>query len=434
MDRWLSNNSFVKVMSLVMAILLWMIVTNSSTSSNGAVVGQPQVTSQVTPVKLEARYDDRKFIVHIPDTVQVELKGNRDILALSSLLSREKFDFYVDLSKYESGRYEVPVQYEGLPPGLDVVVTPSVVTVTIERIKKVQKDVRVAVVGQSSDVVKVGNVVVNPRTVTVTVPESQVKNIGLVQAVVNIEDATETVNSSVPIRVLDRRGQPIESARTSPSSVDVQVPLTIQPSKQVPLQVSFTGKPADGYGVTGLDVRPKEVTVYGTQEVLDHLSSYPVPAVNVDGITESKTVQVPLPLPKGVTRVDSPSVTVVVTVKAGKESIKQEKPPATTPTASEQQVSKSLEIPVYVNGVTDSQTSEIVKPESGRVHFNVIGTKEAIDQVEQSQLSASVDMSNKPPGQYTASVQVNLPSGVSLASDTANLQATVIIRDRASKS
>lgn len=433
MDRWLSNNSFVKVMSLVMAILLWMIVTNSSTSSNGAVVGQAQVTSQVTSVKLGARYDDRKFIVHVPDTVQVELKGNRDILALTSLLSKNKFDFYVDLSKYESGRYDVPVQYEGLPPGLDVVVTPSVVTVTIERIKKVQKDVRVAVVGQSPDVAKVGNIIVNPRTVTVSVPESQVKNIGLVQAVVNIEDATETVNSSVPVQVLDRRGQPIESAKTSPSSVDVQVPLIIQPSKKVPLKVSFTGKPADGYGVTGLDVRPSEITVYGTQEVLNTLSVYPVPAVNVDGLTESKTIQVPLPLLKGVTRVDSPSVTVVVTVTEGKESMKQEEPSATT-SASEQRVSKSIEIPVYVNGVADGQTSEIVKPASGRINCNVVGTKEAIAQVDQSKLSASVDMSNKPPGEYTAPVQVNLPSGVSLASDTTDLQATVIIGDRAAKS
>lgn len=436
MDKWLNNNSFVKATSLLMAVLLWMIVTNSPTSSPGTVGGQAQVTTQVRQVNLEARYDERKFIVRIPDTVQVELKGNRDILALSSMLSMDNFDFYVDLSKYESGRYDVPVQYEGLPPGLEVVVQPSSVTVTIEGIRQVKKDVRVAVVGQPAETVKAGEATASPRTVTVTVPESRVKDIGLIQAVVSIEGATETVTSSVPLRVLDRRGQPIESAKVSPSSVDVHVPLAVQPSKTIPLRTTFKGKPAEGYGVTSLDAQPKEVKVYGTKEALASLSSYPVPAIDVEGLKESKTVQVPLQLLDGISRIDSPNVSVAVTITEGAESMKPEvdQTPLPDKPASEDKVSRALEIPVHVNGVAEGQTSEIIRPASGSIKLEVTGTKEVIDQVDQEKVSASVDMSNKGPGEYTAPVKVNLPSGVSLAGDTADLQATVVIRDQAAKS
>ncbi|WP_205628724.1 CdaR family protein, partial [Acinetobacter baumannii] len=71
----------------------------------------------------------------------------------------------------------------------------------------------------------IGEPIVNPKTVTVSVPESQAGNVAFVRAFVSVEGAEETITTRASLRVLDHRGQPVEAARVSPANVDVEVPL-----------------------------------------------------------------------------------------------------------------------------------------------------------------------------------------------------------------
>jgi YbbR domain-containing protein len=426
MDRWLNNNSVVKVTSFLLALMLWVVV-NHDPHPYSPGIGQAEVERQVHQVDLEVRYDERKFIVQAPSQVQVELRGSKDVLAMSSLLSPNGFKAYVDLRAYESGRYEVPVQYEGVPRGIEVTIQPSRVEVNIEAIKKLQKNVQVDVVGKPKGIAKVGVPVISPQTVTVIVPESRVKDVAFVRAVVSVEEAEGPIDTKVPLRVLDRKGQTLDVARVSPVAVDVHVPITNIPSKTVPLQVKTVGTPADGYQVTSTSINPQQITLYGPQEVLDSISSYTLPDIDISGLQESKTVQVNIPLPDKIEKADIQKAEVTVTISGMDKATIAPQQPDSNPGSSTTSVRESVDVPIRVQGVTFGRTVEWINPSSGRIRLEVQGSKEAIENMN---LTAYIDMSNKPPGEYTAQVRVsNLPPGVKLTNEPESLQVTVVIKE-----
>jgi YbbR domain-containing protein len=426
MDRWLNNNSVVKVTSFLLALMLWVVV-NHDPHPYSPGIGQAEVERQVHQVDLEVRYDERKFIVQAPSKVQVELRGSKDVLAMSSLLSPNGFKAYVDLRAYESGRYEVPVQYEGVPRGIEVTIQPSRVEVNIEAIKKLQKNVQVDVVGKPKGIAKVGAPVINPQTVTVIVPESRVKDVAFVRAVVSVEEAEGPIDTKVPLRVLDRKGQTLDVARVSPVAVDVHVPITSIPSKTVPLQVKTVGIPADGYRVTSTSINPQQITLYGPQEILDGISSYTLPDIDISGLQESKTVQMNLPLPDKIEKTDIQKAEVTVTISDMDKAAIAPQQPDSNQDSSTTSVRESVDVPIQVHGVTSRRTVEWINPSSGRIRLEVQGSKEAIENMN---LTAYIDMSNKPPGEYTAQVRVsNLPPGAKLTNEPESLQATVVIKE-----
>ncbi|WP_027416726.1 CdaR family protein [Aneurinibacillus terranovensis] len=432
MDRWLNNNTVVKVVSLLIAIMLWMVVNSDRMQTYFPGSADHSVT-RITQMNLDARYNDRKYIVRVPTTVQVELKGSADQLALSAIMSG-KTDVYVDLRNYSSGSYTVPVQWEGFPPGLEVRIQPSNVPVTIEAIQQVTRNVRVSVIGKAKDGYIAGQPVVSPQVATVTVPESQVDNVSMVQALVSIEDASGDIHTRVPLRVLDRNGQPID-AKVSPATADVQVPLTME-FKTVPVKIEPKGSLPNGYSVNSIVVNPPQVKIYGTADVLNAITSYPAGKIDVSQVTDAQTFEVTLPALKDVTKVDPPKVAVTVHVSLSSNS----QPPAPGPTGlggtgTQTTALKTIkkEVAINVKGSGNGMTSQVVDPPSGKLTAELEGNDSELTQLQNKDLQAVVDVSNLPPGEHTIKVKLNLPPDVKVLNET-NMKTVVRIMDRSTGS
>lgn len=61
-------------------------------------------------------------------------------------------------------------------------------------------------------------------------------------------------------------------------------------TKTVSIEVKTSGKPADGYRVSGVTLNRDSVVVYGDTNMLNSLDKIVIPAsnINVDGLTENK--------------------------------------------------------------------------------------------------------------------------------------------------
>ncbi|WCK54807.1 CdaR family protein [Aneurinibacillus sp. Ricciae_BoGa-3] len=327
MDRWLNNNTVVKILSVIIAIMLWMVVNNDrpQTSLPGVSGSSSHLVTQTTDMELSVRYDEKKYVVKAPAKVQVEIKGSPEQLALFSIMSG-KSDVYIDLHNYGTGSYTVPVQPEGFPAGLQVAITPATVPVTVEAIANVTKNVRVSVVGKAQNGLIVGQPSIYPQQVTVQVAESRVSDVGFVQAVVSVEDASTDIATHATLRVLDKHGQPIE-AKVYPERVDVKIPLTTS-YKSVPVKVATKGNPPAGYAIQSINVIPAQIKVYGSPDTLNQMDSYSTAPIDVSGLTGSQTLQVSLPPDRSVTKIDPKVVEVTVEVAPPPTGVKNEGSPA----------------------------------------------------------------------------------------------------------
>ena len=185
--HWLIDNWHLKLISLILAAMLWMVVATETSSELGMEV---PLEYRNIPAQLEITGDTT-------NTVQVRLRGSSNVIRD---ISAKDVSTTIDLSKMRPGEKIVPLSPQNVqaPFGADVIrVNPSSVRFNLERTLTKTVPVVPTILGQPPDGFEIGSVAVNPSKVEVEGPESRV--------------STLTSIATVPIR-FDRRQTHIEQA------------------------------------------------------------------------------------------------------------------------------------------------------------------------------------------------------------------------------
>src|SRR5215813_2106331 len=161
--HWILNNWSLKVVSLILATLLWAAVSNQAASEIGLEV---PLEYRNIPPQLEITGD-------MTNTVQVRLRGSSNVI---KEITAKDVSTTIDLGKMVAGERIVPLSPQNVqaPFGAEVIrVTPSSVRFYLE--KTITKTVVVmpTIVGPP-DPYEVAKILVNPSTVEIEGPESRV--------------------------------------------------------------------------------------------------------------------------------------------------------------------------------------------------------------------------------------------------------------------
>jgi YbbR domain-containing protein len=188
----ITYNWHFKIVSLVLAAMLWMAVANEASSEIGLEV---PLEYRNIPAQLEITGD-------MTNTVQVRLRGSSNVI---KDITAKDVSTIIDLSKMRRGDKIVPLSPQNVqaPFGAEVIrVNPSSVRFNLER--TITKTVPVtANLGQLPDGYEEARVLISPATVDIEGPESRVNAI--------------TSIATVPVRV-DRKQPPVEQ------TADLDVP------------------------------------------------------------------------------------------------------------------------------------------------------------------------------------------------------------------
>ena len=193
LKHWFTHNWYLKLISLILAAMLWMLIATETSSEIGMEV---PLEYRNIPPQLEITGDTTNM-------VQIRLRGPSNVIRD---ISAKEVSTTIDLSKMRPGEKIVPLSPQNVqaPFGADVIrVNPSSVRFSLERSFTKTVPVVPTILGQPVDGFELGTVMVNPSKVEVEGPESRL----------NMLDSIATV----PIR-LDRRQTHIEQ------SADLDVP------------------------------------------------------------------------------------------------------------------------------------------------------------------------------------------------------------------
>jgi YbbR domain-containing protein len=159
---WITNNWHLKIVSLVLAVMLWMAVANQASSEIGLEV---PLEYRNIPRKLEITGD-------MTNTVQVRLRGSSSLI---KDITAKDISTTIDLGKMAPGEKIVPLSPQNVqaPFGAEVIrVNPSSVRFDLER--TVTKTIPVVPTYQLPDGYEIGKVEVSPPAVQIEGPESRV--------------------------------------------------------------------------------------------------------------------------------------------------------------------------------------------------------------------------------------------------------------------
>lgn len=312
-DFW-KENLGLKLLSLAIAMLLWLLVVN---------VSKPEVSDSKT-VKLEVLNEDafasdnKIWELDGRDTVQITYRVRTD---QQRNISASDFRAYIDLEDY-SITGSVPVYVEVLNDKSslieDVTARPQVVKVVIEDIQQKKFDLQAKTVGsKAADGYTVSDIIISPESVYAIGPESEIGKISSIGIEVDIEGLSASKDGVATPVFYDANGNRIElDSRVSVSKEEIAYTVTVHKIKSVNLLAHIAGSPAAGYQYEGTTVSPASIQLSAVESVIDKLNVLNLPQINITGATDSITQNVDVSelLPAGV-ELAEPGSEVVVTVR-----------------------------------------------------------------------------------------------------------------------
>jgi len=300
---WVFGNFWLKLLSLGLALMLWMVVSGEETVERGLRV--PLELTQV-PAGLELLGD-------VPATVDVRVRGASGTL---SRVGNGDVVAVLDLHTAQAGRRLFPLTPDQVrvPFGVEIVqVLPSAVTMAFEPSASRELPVVPAVEGRPAPGFLVGPLTVDPRVVEVVGPESAVKRATeVVTEPVSVEGAQAAVKLPAILGLLDPALR-LKSARSAVVTVQV-VPARLERTlRNQPVHLRNLGAGLQAEAMPAA----VDLTVRGNRDTLGRVAADDLAAfVDLAGLGPgqySLTVHADSAREAGVTRVTPESVQVRIT-------------------------------------------------------------------------------------------------------------------------
>jgi YbbR domain-containing protein len=257
------------------------------------------------------------------------------------------------------------------------------------------------------------------KTVQVAGPESLLKKIGKITAVVNVSGMRSDKTVTATLHVYDKNEEEFLESQMdriqikdaagvllSDNQVDVSISIW-EIMNDIPVIVETSGTPAEGYRISGITTVPVTVNLLGTQEALARLDGKVVlkDPISVEGATETLTVDVDLSETleeeEDIRFVSDTDPTVTVTIQIEKTGDRTISVPLS-----------SLELLNRPEGMT------LTFSPADAISVGIHSEDESVYSIGTDDIRGTVDLGVcAEAGSYEIPVEIELPDGYELVSD-----------------
>ncbi len=403
-DR-LTNNIGLKVMSLLFAIILWMLVVNVDDPVDEETFRNVPV--QVLHEEIFTTKASTYSILDGNETVSVTVRARRKVLSdirssditvtadirnrVSNSLSDATLPTDVEIKGFEGDYVEAYTN----PRNIQIEIEPSA-----------QKDFTISVKtnGTPRDGNTLGKLVADPKMIRLGGAESQINRVKKVVAEAQVSGLSKSQSVVAELKLLDADDEEIDPAlfENNLGSEGLKVDVEILKTKDIPIKVEDDDiNPASGYSIGKVTCVPQLVKVAGEEDKIKELEEIVIPAeaLKLEDISSTQEVSVDLTkyLPDGIVLEDTTADTVIVTVPVEKYGTKVFTIPSNN---------------IVLEKVAGGLKPTVAALENIEIH--VMGSDEALEKMTEA---PSVYVNMEPyttPGTYTVPIEAELPEGCSL--------------------
>ena len=410
--RKITDNIPLKIMSVAVAVVVWLIVvnidnpvgTNYYTLTNVELINKEYVESSDTIGKMcmpEEKQDSIRIAITTNKKIRDKIKVS-DITATADLQQAVSLD---------TNPVMVPITVTCSVPGVtpnDIKVTPQNLSVNLD-----EKETQEFVVNVSRGDTKpgkdyeVGSLTANPEKVRITGPKSLVNKIDKVNATISLDGNTQDFTQDVNLTIIDKNQEALSDSEMNSLRIEnnakVSVTARLWKIRQgVGISAGYVGNPASGYQVGTVTTVPDTISVAGSTEGLETLTqndnTITIPADSIDISGESRDVERKISLkdllPDNVKLTSDSSEDVWVTVSI-------------LPEGSREFTLSTKDIEVK-NKPDDLQ----VTFETAQIEIRIKSDTEDLDDLNtETDIKASIDLKGKEEGNYKVPVTLSLPDG-----------------------
>lgn len=293
----LKNNSKIKIISLLSAIVVWMYVM--------AIV-DPEETKlfENIPVTITNKNElNEKDLIIYPEkdlTTNIYVTGK-----LSNLkkITKDDIDVYGQIDNPIEGSNEIylkvstsqRVNYDFKNP---------VMIVTLEKIINEEKNIKVDITGSGKN--NIDNILLedNIDKVSVFGPRSLVNEVKRVVGAIDVNGKLNDFSQSIKLEPVDANGKVVEGVELETNSVNAHITLLTQKTVPITLKLSDNSESDINYTMS-----QNTVTIKGKKDIVDSINNIETQPVNLSEILSGISKDVYLQVPSGVT-IDAKYITI----------------------------------------------------------------------------------------------------------------------------
>ena len=281
MKKSLTNNFSMKIISLILAILFWLVIASSEDPE-----GTKNLTIPVTKINEElVRESDKTYEVISGNNVSITVRARQSIL---NELKAEDFKAIADFANL-SFTGAIPIEVAILHNSNQIEIIKggnTMMQVSIEELASVDKVVSTKAQGSVITGKALGTITVEPNMIRMEGAKTTIDRISSVYAVVNVAGISEDTSYVVEPSVYDSNGDPIDTTDITFSVDSLNVNVTLLDTKTVPVVWNIDVTAANGYGIESKDYTPSEIVVAGSQEQLSAITEIVLDDYQSYGLTE----------------------------------------------------------------------------------------------------------------------------------------------------
>lgn len=283
MKHILFHNFWLKLLSVVAAVVVWLLIIN---------ISDPIVTETYSDIPVKIINEDiitskgYRYSIVSGETTDVKVKGKRSVVRN---LKDSGFSAVADLNQLSTMYLaQISVKYNDLEDSEIIEITPKTDAVSIKLEESVTEPFNIRVVQKGE--VKEGYTVISTdlstNVVQVTGSKTQIGNIKEIVVEIDVTDKKDSFEINAMPVAYDVEGEAVDSMKISYNLEEIMAAVTIYPVKEVALEFSTIGNPARAHRISGVEFAPTSVFVAAPQERLDVISRISIPW-DVSGIEES---------------------------------------------------------------------------------------------------------------------------------------------------
>lgn len=312
----ITDNLFLKILSVLLAIVLWLTIVN---------INDAKATQEY---KLEVHLLNTEVITENGKVFRVEDGTNWVKVTVrerqSVLRGLKESDFVLTADMEKNLKYDrlvginVECKNRNINVNEDVTLDRSNVNVSIEDSATEQFQIIVTDIGKANDGLMVGSMVPEQTIIKISGPVSIVERIEKVEAQVDVTGLPATSVKNCMLKLYDSAGNSIDPTYLNfvGKNDGISVTVSMLHKKTVPLIFGYEGIPAENYKVKEVEWKPEFIEIAGNHAVLAGMNSVQIPAhvVNVDGIDEELQLVIDITpyLPSGIVLADQTNASVLV--------------------------------------------------------------------------------------------------------------------------
>ena len=409
MKKNMINKFTLKVLSLIIAILIWLLVRN---------VDDPIVvrTFYEIPVSIEnasylAENLEIPLLVDGKDTVKVRVKGARSVV---SKLKKEDIKAVADMTQIiskDTTPIMVPVEVTGTGiSDSDITVRPRNIQVDIEKQKSVEKTIAVSTGDTQPDKdYEIGNLKANPEKVTISGPETIINKIDKVVALIDVTGRKESnIEIKSQLKIYDKNLDELSPKQLEYLNIKEISDNTIRIQAQfwkvkqnVKIKAEYSGEPKRGYEVDSINLVPDTISVAGTDEALKKLeqegNTLEIPGKYIDVTDKTgdfeQNIDLSELLPEDLKLVRDLNSSVIATVKILPYN------------------SRDYEVSVtQIEADNKAEDLDLVF----QITIRAKAKEQDLDSLSAANIQVQIDLSGYGEGEYEVPVTVTLPGGYEL--------------------